>query len=149
MNWTEDQVREAENRMRTPKKEGVNTPKVNNPGTRKSKLNRWECEYALELEARKHAGEIAWYGFEAIKLRLTGSTFYTPDFAVLTQRMDFSGAWIEKMQFVEIKGFLRDDANVKFKVAAELFPFAEFLMYRKQKGGGWELIKHLNGAAHG
>ena len=109
-----------------------------------SKMNRWEQEYALELEARRQAREILWWGFEAIKLKLTGRTFYTPDFVVV--HMFNCGV----PSFVEIKGFLRDDANVKFKVAAELFPWAEFSMYRKRKvseGGGWELMKHLNGGA--
>lgn len=130
------------------------------------RMNRWEQEYAMELEARKRAGEILWYGFEAIKLRLTGATFYTPDFAVMELR---GKVWSPeecrasnipvlpgvsvimkspRPTFVEVKGHLRDDANVKFKVAAELFPWAEFFMYRKKKqseGGGWELLKHLNG----
>ena len=41
-------------------------------------MNRWEQEYALELEARRQAREILWWGFEAIKLKLTGRTFTRP-----------------------------------------------------------------------
>lgn len=119
------------------------------------KMNRWEQEYAMELEARKRAGEILWYGFEAIKLKLTGGTFYTPDFSlwVMMEGQSLGYEWVAAephLQFHEVKGHLRDDANVKFKVAAELFPFAEFFMYRKRKakeGFGWDLIKHLNGGA--
>jgi hypothetical protein len=112
-------------------------------------MNKTELAYSLELEARKQAGEIRWYSFEAMNLRLTGRTYYRPDFLVVTQQMDATGAWREAFQFHEIKGYAaKDDALVKFKVAAELFPFFEFFMLRKRRerdGGGWELMKHLNG----
>lgn len=45
-------------------------------------MNPTERAYAEHLELLKQAGEITWYGFEAIKLRLGKNTFYTPDFAV-------------------------------------------------------------------
>ena len=117
--------------------------------------NRWEKEYALELEARRQAGNVLWWGYQAIKLRLADRTWYTPDFAVL----EFQQASlvlrpgegrptimpklpeIPKLHFIEIKGFMRDDANVKFKVAAEQFPCFCFRMYGRAKSGGWELMK--------
>ena len=46
-------------------------------------MNKTEAEYAASLENMKHAGLIAWYRFEGIKLRLADNTFYTPDFAVM------------------------------------------------------------------
>jgi hypothetical protein len=114
-------------------------------------MNKTEFEYSWELEARKRSGEIRWWAYEAINLRLTGRTYYRPDFAVVTQHQDPTGAWRETFQFHEVKGYAaKDDALVKFKVAAEAFPFAEFFMYRKRpqkEGGGWELMKHLNGAS--
>jgi hypothetical protein len=116
--------------------------------SKKSRMNKWETEYSYELEARKQAGKILWWGYEAITLRLADGCRYTPDFAVMA--IDSVGEYssgITSLQFVEIKGWLRDDANIKFKMAGELFPF-EFFMYRKRLarlGGGWELIKHLNG----
>ena len=107
--------------------------------------NSWERAYALELEARKQAGEILWYGFEKITLKLAHDCRFTPDFAVMVQQKDATGAWREWLQLHEVKGHLRDDARDKFVIAAEMFSWAEFLMYRKRKGGGWDLIKHLNG----
>lgn len=101
--------------------------------------NKWEAEYEIELKARLHSSEIIWYGFEAITLRLADRTTYTPDFVVMYPD--------RSIEVVEIKGFLREDANVKFKVAAELFPFV-FLMLRKKKvseGGGWEYMRSLDG----
>lgn len=46
-------------------------------------MNKTESAYCQHLELRKRAGEIVWYRFEGIKLRLADNTFYTPDFAVM------------------------------------------------------------------
>ncbi|MDX1466860.1 MAG: hypothetical protein R3215_14265 [Halomonas sp.] len=95
------------------------------------KMNRTEAAYAARLEELKAAGEIAWFRFEGIKLRLADKTFYTPDFAVM--RAD------GLMEIHEVKGFFRDDAKVKVKIAAEMYPF-RFIVVRantKKAGGGW------------
>lgn len=55
--------------------------------------------------------------FESLKLRLAADTFYTPDFTVISP----SGLLV-----FEVKGFWRDDARVKIKVAAQTFPEFEF-----------------------
>ncbi|VVE18578.1 MULTISPECIES: hypothetical protein [Pandoraea] len=96
------------------------------------KMNRTEAAYAAHLEMLKHAGEITWYQFEAIKLRLGKNTFYTPDFAVRLK----SG----ELELHEVKGFWKDDARVKIKSAAYLYPIFRFValtMIRKRDGGGW------------
>ena len=77
--------------------------------------NRTESKYAQELELEKKSGEILWYAFEGIKLRLADNTFYTPDFFVMKK----DGT----LECHEVKGFWEDDARVKIKVAAEHFPF--------------------------
>lgn len=87
-------------------------------------MNKTEAEYASILEARRVAGEVVWYRFEGVKLRLADNTFYTPDFAVMLS----SG----QMQCHEVKGFWQDDARAKIKIAADLYPF-EFLAVRKVK----------------
>jgi hypothetical protein len=91
---------------------------------RKPDMNGLEAAWAQVLEARRGRGELAWWVFEGIKLKLADSTFYTPDFAVM-------GIGSE-MEFHEVKGFWRDDARVKIKVAAGLFPF-RFLAVRRVK----------------
>jgi hypothetical protein len=94
-------------------------------------MNKTEAAYAALLEAQKAAGEVAWYKFEAIKLRLADNTFYTPDFAVML----CSG----HLEMHEVKGFWADDARVKIKVAADMHPF-RFVAIRpkaKKDGGGW------------
>lgn len=90
-------------------------------------MNKTEAEYASMLEARKRAGEIAWYNFEGVKLRLADATFYSPDFAVMLSN--------GQMEMHEVKGFWQDDARVKIKVAAALFPFAFFAIQKKR--GAW------------
>ena len=88
-------------------------------------MNKLEAAYAARLESLKLAGEIADYRFECLKLRLADNTFYAPDFMVL--RPD--GAF----EIHEVKGHWEDDARVKIKVAAELYPF-KFIAARKVKG---------------
>ena len=91
-------------------------------------MNKTEAAYDRHLELRRMAGEVAWYGFEAAKLRLAYKTFYTPDFLVILADGE--------VQFHEVKGFWRDDARVKIKIAAEQLPF-RFLAIHKTKDG-WE-----------
>lgn len=96
-------------------------------------MNGSEAEYAALLEARKVAGEIVWYRFEGITFKLADDTRYTPDFAVMMA----DGA----MEMHEVKGFWRDDAKIKIKIAADMFPF-RFVSARKvskKAGGGWDI----------
>ena len=88
-------------------------------------MNGLERDYAMELGARRRAGEIEAFWFESFKIRLADKTWFTPDFLVLTKE--------GFLEFHETKGFLMDDANVKIKVAAEHWPF-KFIMIRKVKG---------------
>ena len=92
----------------------------------RGKMNKTEAAYALLLRARQLNGEILWYSFEAVTLVLAVRTRYTPDFVVWT-----AGGALEAH---EVKGFWRDDARVKFKVAAGLFPWLKFVAVRKHKG---------------
>ncbi|MCQ4171650.1 DUF1064 domain-containing protein [Hafnia paralvei] len=96
-------------------------------------MNKTESEYCQLLELRKRTGEIVWYRFEGVKLRLADNTFYTPDFAVMLSTGE--------MEMHEVKGFWTDDARVKIKVAAEQYPFRFIAVKPKAKkaGGGWEV----------
>lgn len=96
-------------------------------------MNKTEAAYAATLEARRHAGDVAWYLFEGLKFRLADNTFYTPDFAVMLA----DGA----LEAHEVKGFWTDDARVKIKVAAERFPlkFVAVRAQSKKAGGGWDV----------
>jgi len=96
-------------------------------------MNATEAAYGLHLEAEKQAGNVAWYAFEAVTLKLADDCRYTPDFAVMLR----DGS----LECHEVKGFWRDDARVKIRVAAAKFPF-RFLAVTQipvRKGGGWKV----------
>lgn len=98
-------------------------------GTKNQTESRYE---ETVLKPMLMAGDIAWYRFEGLKLRLADNTFYTPDYAVML----VNGL----IQCHEVKGFWQDDARAKIKIAADQYPF-EFLAVKalpKGKGGGWE-----------
>lgn len=96
------------------------------------KMNKTEAAYDVHLQEIKHAGAILWHKFEGLKLRLADNTFYTPDFAVMAA----DGV----LECHEVKGYWEEDARVKIKVVAALYPF-RFIAVRvkaKKHGGGWE-----------
>lgn len=78
-------------------------------------MNRSEAAYAAHLDVLKRCGEVIEYWFEQFTLKLAHDTRYTPDF--LVQMPD------GELQLHEVKGHFEDDALVKVKVAAEMFPF--------------------------
>lgn len=94
-------------------------------------MNKTERAYADHLERLKWEGSILWYAFEAMTLKLADDTRYTPDFLVM--------AATGQLEAHEVKGFWKDDARVKIKVAAEKFPFRFIAVKVKAKkdGGGW------------
>ncbi len=94
-------------------------------------MNKTEEAYARHLEARKMGGDVVWYKFEGVKLRLADNTFYTPDFAVML----YNG----EIELHEVKGFWQDDARAKIKIAADMYPFRLIAVKAapKKDGGGW------------
>jgi hypothetical protein len=93
-------------------------------------MNKTEAAYDAHLWQQHSVGAVLWHKFEGIKLRLADNTFLTVDFAVLPK----SGV----LEMHECKGgWFQDDAKVKVKVAASIYPF-RFIVVRKAKGGGWE-----------
>jgi len=96
-------------------------------------MNKTETAYAAHLALLKHAGDVEWYRFEGIKLRLADNTFYTPDFAVMVKG--------GQLECHEVKGFWQDDARAKIKVAAEMYPlrFVAITANPRTAGGGWSM----------
>lgn len=104
--------------------------------------NATEAAYEQHLELRKRVGEILWYGFEVITLKLADDCRYTADFSVL--RADYV------LELHELKGtttlkrksgekvkapYFRDDAKVKIRIAATIFPMVFKVVYRVD--GNW------------
>lgn len=109
-------------------------------------MNGTERRYSeyLEIERIKDPPSLAAWWFEPIRLRLAIKTFYTPDF--LVQRL--AGG----LELVDVKGRpgsgpggWTDDARVKIKVAARLYPLFDFIgaswLTKKQGGPGWKFEK--------
>lgn len=83
-------------------------------------MNGTEERYAALLDARMAAGEIVWWKYEAISFRLAEyKCHYHPDFMLMLP----DGT----IEIHETKGgFTREDAQIKLKVAASMFPFFVF-----------------------
>lgn len=90
--------------------------------------NKTEAAFAREFFTVRPA--VIWWKFEPMKLRLAASCFYTPDFAALYKDGSF--------HIYEVKGFWRDDARVKIKTAAALFPMFHFHAASKSRDG-WRI----------
>jgi hypothetical protein len=87
------------------------------------------------------AGDILAWGYESIRLKLTdavvvdgkrrAATWYKPDFAV----------WLPdgRLRCVEVKGYRREAALVRFKLARDKYRQIEFIMVRRVRGA-WEVI---------
>lgn len=95
-------------------------------------MNKTEAAYDKHLWELRGGAEILWHKFQAVKLRLADNTFYTCDFCVLSK----DGV----LEMHEVKGFWQDDARVKIKVAASIYPFrfVAVSVRAKKRGGGWE-----------
>ena len=95
----------------------------------KSAQNKTEARYDDFLRLLKCAGEILDYRWDAINLRLGPDVHYRPDFLVV---------YSDRFEIHEVKGFFRDDAKVKVRTAAALFPWWKFKVVRWQKRN-WEV----------
>lgn len=101
----------------------------------KGQLNKTEERYADLLRMRVIAGEVLWWTFEGITLRLAPKTTITIDFAVMMANGE--------LHMIDVKGslhMLQDDAHAKTKIAADKFPFAFFYAVpRGRTGHEWDL----------
>ena len=98
-------------------------------------MNKTESAYARHLGLLVAAGEIVAWKFEAVRFTLAhnvagarNAMTYTPDFMVITD---------DDVRFHETKGFMREDALLKVKMAAELYPWFRWFVIRKTKSG-WD-----------
>lgn len=92
-------------------------------------MNKTEIAYANYLESKKRIGEVLWYKFEPMNLKIADKCFYKIDFMVMVK----SG----QLECHEVKGFWTDDALVKIKAAAAMFPFRFIAVILKK--GEWEI----------
>jgi len=97
--------------------------------TNRAGMNSLEARYASHLQVLQQTGEIHSFCFERHNLKLADRTYYKPDFEVMLP----DGS----IEFHEVKGFMRDDANVKLKVAAQQFPQYVFRLVQWDRKNGW------------
>ncbi len=99
-------------------------------------MNKLERSFRDQvLEPAYVRGDLVTYHREAIKLRLAGRTHYTADFAVWVSGEPFCppALWL-----VEVKGgWFRDDAKVKTKIAASMYPHIRWLVVKRERIAGW------------
>lgn len=88
-------------------------------------MNRLEAAYGEHLMA---CFDVEWHKYEGLTLKLGDDCRYTPDYLVMKK-----GGQIECH---EVKGFWRDDARVKIRVAAAMFPF-RFVAVTRSSDGDW------------
>ena len=93
----------------------------NRKSTDEEKLNKLEAAWLAVLRGQGYD----WIGIQNITIKLADDCRYTPDFSTV-------GNGIIKV--FECKGFMRDDALVKIKVAARLFPWIRFILVTKSDG---------------
>jgi hypothetical protein len=101
-------------------------------------LNGPEKKRAEVLERRRIGGEIQGWEAQAWTCVLANGCTYRPDFKII----EADGSIV----YEEIKGTagwkLDKSGQVKFKVAAERYPYAHWRGVIQKEGGGWEIKEH-------
>lgn len=100
-------------------------------------MNRTEARFAEEwIGPRVRSGEIVWWAFEGVTLKLAPDCRLTVDFFVMLASGELQ-AWDVKGSFA----VATDDALVKMRVAANKFPWPFFMVAPtpKKDGGGWQV----------
>lgn len=140
LNWSEEDVKRHNERVKKgrtvkPEQPAAGQKKMQALGRLKQgQMNKTEARYAQRLELLRGSGAVLWWKFEAIKLKLASDCTITVDFAVLT----CSGV-LEMHDVKGAKGVFFDDAKVKMRVAAEMFPFIFKVAYPIPKSEDWNI----------
>lgn len=91
--------------------------------TDEAKLNKTEARYWLWLKCQ---GDL-WCGCQCITLKFGHDLRFTPDFWAVSHT---------GLRAIDVKGFQRDDALVKIRACARIFPWIQFVI-AKADGIGW------------
>lgn len=106
-----------------------------------SGLNKTEAAFFVHLSNTFLAGRVL---TQCVTLKLANGVRYTPDFTVTRDATNGHSEPVTAVSAYEVKGFMRDDAAVKLKVAASLYPWIKFHLVSKRKGGGWDVQEVLS-----
>ena len=123
-----------------PKKTIVK-PKPKHDDSFDSQLER---DFDLVLRAWKSTGKILDYLHEPLKFCLGWKVFYKIDFIVIYEFEE----GVYRFECHEVKGkHAWDDAIVKIKNAANLMPYMDFFLTRRNEQGQW-VFQHIPPAGH-
>ena len=110
--------------------------------TRLRTMNKTEAAYEAHLNLRKITGEVLWFQFEGITLKLADDTRLTIDFPLMLadgtlELHDVKGTErrVKKNGEPYAGARVEDDAKVKMAVAAAMFPFVFKTVYKLD--GNW------------
>ena len=101
-------------------------PAERQPSYTPGRMNKTEARLDMALQVRMRSGEFLQVGFEALTFRLGFDCRFTPDFACWTPG--------GRLMCFECKGrkgktyFAKDDAVVKLKTAAAMYPYVKFFI---------------------
>jgi hypothetical protein len=106
---------------------------------KRRQMNQTETEFSRMLETKRRNDEIDGWRFEPVRLKLADGAWYKPDFmSWRSVSSEDDHGW--HIGFCEVKGpIIREAAMVRFKVAREQHPWAEFEMWQKN-ASGWQRI---------
>ena len=94
--------------------------------------NKWERNYAQNLDLLKYIKEITDYRYEALSFWLAPNTYLRPDFLVTTPE--------GHMEIHEVKGHKRDKWWARFKIAREMYPYFQWRVFRLVRGHWTEVL---------
>ncbi len=113
------------------KKPRIQAPPQSHGGIILSFKSDLERDYHGHLKACLLGGEILGFAFEAVRLKLADGCTYTPDFLIIT---------IDGLPMLhEVKGYWREDAKIKYKVAADMYADRFEFRVVTREGGTWRL----------
>lgn len=96
-------------------------------------LNKTEAAFLEYLKRTYPHNEVF---AQKVTLLIANGVRFTPDFIMPSLETGQVFAF-------ETKGFMRDDAAVKIKVAASVYPWIKFFLVSKAKGGTWSIQEIL------
>jgi hypothetical protein len=105
-------------------------------------MNKTERAFAEILVVAFTRCWICQWRREPVTFRLAGRTRYTPDFGIWPRQRPGDGDC--RYTLIEVKGFMRDDAAVKIKVAADLYPQFRWLLVRREGRHDWDVRQVTN-----
>lgn len=97
-------------------------------------MNKLETEFYQQLIDRDKSHSENWYHLriQSKKFKIGNGVYYCPDFTAIVTKRDED--WGPTEYAFEVKGFMRDDAAVKIKVAATTYPEISWFLVWKENG---------------